>query len=57
MVHTFVPAHESILAFRAVAGDLQQRLQESIFARIEELYGGMDLPNKPFRLNPDSEGL
>jgi hypothetical protein len=57
MFHTFVPAHESILGFRATAADLQKRLEADVSSRIEELYDGMDLPNKPFRLNRDSEGL
>lgn len=38
---------------RATCVDLQQRLQTRINELLEELYGGMDLPQKEFRLRFD----
>ena len=41
---------ESVRDFYAVARNLRERLEKTVFDEIEELYGGMDLPACPFPL-------
>lgn len=39
---------ESVIGFLAVARNLRERLEKAVFDEIDDLYGGMDLPARPF---------
>lgn len=53
---------ESVIGFLAVAKNLRVRLEKAVFDEIDELYGSMDLPARPFPVRfkkngEDDEGL